>query len=98
MQAVKGVASVDERPAVLAVTDEGELATADGGEPPGLALGLERSVEPRRPDDHRRQVAALEAAVHELLRLELRLPVPEVRVVRRVLGEPIVWRLVGAER
>ena len=33
---------------------------------------LERAVEPRRPHDHRREVAALVAALHELLGFELR--------------------------
>src|SRR5207302_987353 len=55
-------------------------------------------VEPRGPHDDRVEIAALEAAEDELLGLELRLPVAHVRVVRRVLGEPVGGPLVGAER
>ena len=73
--ALHEVARVHHRPALRARPDEREPAAPDRGEELRLALGLERTVEPRRPHDHGREVAAVVAALHELLGFELRAPV-----------------------
>ena len=70
--ALHEVAGVHHRPALRARADEREAAPPDGGEELRLALGLERPVEPRRAHDDGREVAAVVAALHELLGLELR--------------------------
>ena len=94
--ALHEVARVDHRSALRARPDEREPAAADRGEELRLALGLERSVEPRRAHDDGREVAAVEAALHELLGFELRPPVGHVRARtasprrsgRRSIGSP----------
>ena len=83
------VAGVHHRPLLRAVADEREAAPPDRGEELRLPVGLVRAVEPRRADDDGREVAAVVAALHDLLRLHLRLPVRHVGVERRVLGEAV---------
>src|SRR5260221_5819099 len=63
-----------------------------------LALGLKRSVEPRRPQDDGREIAAVVAALHQLLGFELRSPVPHIGRELRVFVEAVAGRMVGAER
>ena len=85
----------DHRPLLRAVADEREPAAADRGEELRLARRLVRAVEPRRPHDDGREVAAVVAALHELLGLELRPPVRHVRVERRVLVKRSVGRALA---
>src|SRR5690606_22628055 len=88
-QPLDQVAGVGHRAALGAVAHEGEAAPADGPEELRLPGGLEGPVEPRGPDDHRRQVAPLVGAPHDELGLVLGPAVAQPRVVRRVLGEDV---------